>query len=203
MSFINQRLPQQVEINAVRREREAIEIVRTDGLHEVRNARHSQSLFEYEISFPHGAYDATVSVAVKDMFKASRGGLHSFRFRDWDSENNSLEDELIGTGDGSETEFQITKTWTVGGISQVRNITRPVSAVTVKVNDVTVATPADYSVDYATGIITFTSPVTDTHNVKVTGTYDIPVRFDLTYEATGRASFLEHIDTLTLIEVRE
>lgn len=201
MSFINERLPTQVEINAVRREREPVDIVKTDGGYEVRNVRHSQGLYEYEISFPTGDYDASVSVSVKNMFKASRGGLYPFRFRDWDSENNTLTDELIGTGNGTATVFQITKTWTVGGQSQVRNITRPVPAFTVKVNDVTLG--SGYSINYATGIITFTSPVTNAHTIKVSGVYDIPVRFDLTFEATGLTGFLEHIDRLTLVEVKE
>ena len=200
MTFINTRLPQEVEIGAVRREREPIDIVTTDGGFEVRNARHSQGLFEYEISFPHGAYDASVSVAVKDMFKASRGGLYAFRFRDFDSENNTLEDEVIGTGDDSTTAFQITKTWTVDGQSQIRNITRPVSPLTVKKDGVTVG---GYSIDYATGILTFVSAPTAGEVITVSGSYDIPVRFDLTYEATGRTGFLEHIDRLTLIEVKE
>jgi uncharacterized protein (TIGR02217 family) len=201
MSFINVRLPTQVEINAVRREREPVEIVTTDAKFEVRNVRHAQGLFEYDISFPTQDYDGTIIAAVKDMFKASRGGLYAFRFRDWDPENHLLSDEVIGTGTGALTTFQITKTWTVGGQSQVRNITRPVSALTVKVNSVTQV--SGYSIDYATGILTFSVAPANGLSVSVSGTYDIPVRFDLTFQATGLASVLEHIDTLTLLEVKE
>lgn len=201
MTFINVRLPTQVEINAVRREREPVDIVKTDGGFEVRNVRHAQGLFEYDISFPAGGYDGTIIAAVKDMFKASRGGLYAFRFRDWDPENNLLTDEVIGTGTGAQTAFQITKTWTVGGQSQVRNITRPVSSFTVKKDDVTAV--SGYSIDYATGILTFSVAPSNGVVVSVSGVYDIPVRFDLTFQATGMASFMEHIDTLTLIEVKE
>ena len=201
MTFINERLPQQVEIRAVRREREAVEVVKTDGGHEVRNLRHSQSLFEYEVSFPPGAYDNTVTQAVYDMWRASRGGLYAFRFRDWDSKNNTLSDEVIGTGDGTNKVFQITQTHTVGGVSSVRNITRPVSPFTVKKDGVT--TGSGYSIDYATGILTFTTAPAADVVVSVSGLFDIPVRFDMTYEATGMASFLEHIDTMTLLEVKE
>jgi uncharacterized protein (TIGR02217 family) len=200
MTFINTRLPTQVEINAVRREREPVDIVKTDGGYEVRNARHATGLFEYELTYPTAGYSDTVSKAVKDMFKASRGGLYPFRFRDWDPENNTLTDEVIGTKNGSQTAFQIIKTWTVGGQSQVRRITRPVSPLTVKLDGVT--TGSGYSIDYATGILTFSSGA-GSQVVSVSGTYDIPVRFDLTFQATGLASFLEHIDGLTLIEVKE
>lgn len=201
MSFIDQRLPQQVEIGAVRRERAMHEIVTTDGGHEVRNARHAQDVFEYDISFPTGEFSGTIIAEVKAMVKASRIGLYAFRFRDWDTENNTLTDEQVGTGDGSETEFQIKKTWTVGGISAERIITRPVSPLTVKLNGVTQG--GGYSINYATGLLTFTSAPAAAAVIAVSGFYDIPVRFDLSYEATGVTGWLEHIDRLTLIEVKE
>lgn len=201
MSFIDERLPQEVEINAVRREREELDIVRTDGGFEVRNARHAQGVLEYDISFPHEEYDGAIVTAVYDLFRASRGGLHAFRFRDWDPKNNVLADEVIGTGDGSTTEFQITQTKTVGGVSSVRKVTRPVSPFTVKLDGITQG--SGYSIDYATGILTFTAAPAAAVEVSVSGDFDIAVRFDLTYAATGYSGFLEHIDSLTLIEVKE
>lgn len=201
MSFIDERLPQQVEIDALRREREAIDVVTTDGGFEVRNARHAQAVFEYEVSFPHGGYDNAITEAVYAMWRASRGGHYAFRFRDWDPKNNTLSDEAIGTGDGTTTAFQVTQTHTVGGVSSVRNITRPASPLVVKLDGV--VQPSGYAVDYSTGIVTFTSAPALGVVVAVSGEYDIPVRFDMTFEAVGRASFLEHIETLTLIEVKE
>ena len=201
MSFIDARLPEDVEINAVRREREPVDIVQTDGGFEVRNVRHAQGVFEYDVSFPTGGYEDAVLLAVYQMWRASRGGLYAFRFRDWDSKNSTLTDEVIGSGDGSTRTFQITQTHTVGGISSVRHITRPVAPFTVKINGATIS--SGYSIDYATGVLTFTNaPVLDAA-VSVSGAYDIPVRFDLTYEATGLTGFLEHIESLTLVEVKE
>jgi uncharacterized protein (TIGR02217 family) len=201
MTFINARLPQEVEINAVRREREAVEIVRTDGGHEVRNARHSQGTFEYEVGFPTGGYDSEITNEVYAMWRASRGGLYAFRFRDWDTKNNTLTDEIIGTGDGTTTLFPITQTHTVGGVSSVRRITRPVSPFVVKRDGVVAG--SGYSINYDTGVLTFSSAPSLDVVVSVSGVFDIPVRFDLAYEATGLASFLEHIDGLALIEVKE
>lgn len=201
MTFINSRLPEEVEINAVRRERERIDVVRTDADYEVRNARHAQGLFEYEISFPAGDYDDSIIDGVYDMWRASRGGLYAFRFRDWDTKNSTLTDEVIGTGNGVTTVFQITQTHTVGGVSSVRNITRPVASFTVKKDGVT--TLAGYSIDYSTGLLTFTVAPANAVVVSVSGVYDIPVRFDMTYEATGMTGFLEHIESLTLLEVKE
>lgn len=200
MTFINERLPQQVEINAVRREREAVDVVRTDGGFEVRNVRHAQAAFEYDISFPHGAYDDAIISAVYDMWRASRGGLYAFRFRDWDVKNNTLASEAIGTGDGATTVFQITQSYTVGGVTASRNITRPVSPLLVSKDGVTIS---GYSIDYTTGLLTFTTAPAAGEVIAVSGEYDIPVRFDMIYEATGYSSFLEHVDGLTLIEVKE
>lgn len=201
MTFIDQRLPQELELGAIRREREMLDIVRTDGGYEVRNARHSQATYEYEISLPPGEFDDSVTTALEDMFKASRGGLYAFRFRDWDSYNNALTDEVIGTGDGATTTFQITRTTTVGGVSSVRNITRPVSAFTIKLDGVTQV--SGYSVNYSTGVVTFTAAPALDVVISVSGTYDIPVRFDMTYEATALTGWLKHTETLTLIEVKE
>jgi uncharacterized protein (TIGR02217 family) len=200
MTFIDQRLPEQVEINATRRESEpGTTIVKTDGGFEVANIRHAQNELAYDISYPASDYDGTIALAVKEMWKASRGAI-AFRFRDWDPVNSALEDEVIGSKDGVTTAFQITKTWTVGGQSQVRNVTRPVSPLVVKLNGV--VTGAGYSINYATGVLTFSSP-TGTQAISVSGLYDIPVRFEGSFEATGMAEFLEHIETLALVEVKE
>lgn len=200
MTFINSRLPEEVEINAVRRETEpGTTIVTTDSGHEVVNIRHAQNLLSYDLSYPTSDFDGSIAVAVKERWKASRGGI-AFPFRDWDPINSVLEDEVIGTKDGVTTAFQITKTWTVGGQSQVRAITRPVSPIVVKLNGV--VTGSGYSIDYTTGILTFSSG-TGTQEISVSGVYDIPVRFDGAFEATALASFLEHIENITLIEVRE
>lgn len=201
MSFINQRLPQQVEIGAVRRVRAFHDVVKTDGGFEVRNARHAWDSFEYEISFAVGEFEDSVISEVYDFVMASRVGLIPFRFRDWDTKNNTLTAEVIGTGDTVEDTFQIKKTWTVGGISSVRNITRPVSPMSVYLN--AVLQSSGYTIDYDTGIITFTSPPGSGVAISVTGNYDIPVRFDFSYGATGETGWLEHIDTLTLVEVKE
>lgn len=201
MTFINQRLPESIENNARRTEREAIDIVRTDGGFEVRNARHAQAVFEYDIDFGPNEYEETDQEAVYAMWRASRGGLYAFRFRDWDPKNNTLTDELIGTGDGADTTFQITQTHTVGSVSSVRNITRPVSAITVKLNDV--VQMSGYSVNYDTGVITFSPAPGNGVTVKVSGLFDIPVRFDLSLTATGLFEHLEQFETIHLVEDKE
>lgn len=199
MAFIDQHLPRQVEIGATRRDVEDIEIVTTDGGGEVRNARQSQSLLEFDVSFPMSRRDNAVYLAVVAMYKAARGQLHSFRFRDW--ANYQLDAEVIGVGDGVTTAFQITQSWTVDGETHSRNITRPVSALQVFKDGLLQS--SGYSINYETGGLTFSvAPALDVE-ISVTGEFDIPVRFDGPLATLGYSGELEHIETITLKEVRE
>lgn len=199
MAFLNQRLPSQVEQNAVRRDEEDIEIVTTDGGFEVRNARSSQGLREFDISFPAAAYGDDVHDAVIALYKVARGKLYPFRFRDFT--DYSLSAEVIGTGDGAATAFQVIQSWTVDGTTETRTVTRPVSPLSVYKDGALQG--SGYTVDYTTGIITFTSAPTAGVVISVTGTFDVPVRFDSVQTMTALDRRLKHIDTMTLREVRE
>lgn len=118
------------------------------------------------------------------LFRAHFGSLHPFPFKDWG--DYQLTDELIGTGDGSDTTFQIIKTYdpsqlilgSPGARTYVRDIYLPRSGLVVKVNNVTKTITVDYTIG-ATGIITFVSAPANGHAIKVTGEFDIPVRFDV------------------------
>ena len=122
--------------------------------------------------------------AVIALFRAHLGSLHPFPFKDWG--DFELTNEQIGTGDGAETEFQITKTYdpsqiilgSPGSRTYVRDIYLPRSGLVVKVNNVTKTLTTDYTIG-ATGIITFVSAPANGHTIKVTGEFDVPVRFDV------------------------
>lgn len=89
--------------------------------------------------------------------------------------------EAIGSGDGSKTEFQIIVTYD-GDDPLVRNIRHPKSG-TVKVylDGVLQTEDTDYTIDYDTGIITFTlgSPAGPANGVTITADFEfyVPVRF--------------------------
>lgn len=126
-----------------------------------------------------GDYAAVLALAM-----AHHGSLIPFPFKNWG--DYKLIDELIGTGDGSETEFQITKTYdpsqillsTPGALTYVRPIYLPRSGLVVKVDGVTKTITTDYTIS-STGLITFTSSVPDEDEITVTGEFDTPVRLDL------------------------
>ncbi len=197
MSHINARLPVEVEIGAVRIDPdfEDTEVAKSDGGREVTNIRTSQSRLRFEISYPHSEQDA-VYLAVKAAYKASRGG-NSFDFQDH-SEFEAT-DEQFGTGDGSTTVFNLYKSYTFGTEIYSRRIYRPVSPISLKVDGV--AFPSGYSVNYTTGVVTFSvAPAADAV-LTWSGEFNVPVRFDSTFNTTLPATHLVHADTMTLIEV--
>lgn len=202
MTFIDVRLPTGIERGATRIDEEAIEIEVTDGLWEQRNARHSQSLLEFNINIADGKLATATNIqAIRSMYKVARGKLHTFRFRDWTE--YQLVDETIGTGNGSATTFQIKKSWTLDGNTVSRVITRPCDSPAIVVKKNGVVQVSGFSVNYDTGVITFTSAPANGHAIQVTCDFDIPVRFDTDLTSVMRAFTAERLEGIVLVEVRE
>lgn len=86
-----------------------------------------------------------------DFVNQMRGGNDTFLFTD--STDFSVTDEVLGTGDGVETEFQLVRRLYAGGF--VEDIIAPNVITNVKIDGS--ATTA-YTLDTSTGVITFTSP---------------------------------------------
>jgi uncharacterized protein (TIGR02217 family) len=195
---INARLPVEVEIGAVRIDPdfEDTEIAATDGNREVRNIRTAGSLLRFEISYPHSQQDANY-LAVKAAYKAARGGAHSFDFQD--HSEFTATDAAFGVGDGVETVFPLYIPYTFGSETHARRIYRPVSPISLKVDGVSF--PGGYSVNYTTGIVTFSVAPADTEVLSWSGDFNIPVRFDSTFNTSLPATHLVHIDTMVLKEV--
>jgi uncharacterized protein (TIGR02217 family) len=203
MAHIATRMTLNVENGATRIEEQDVEIVRSDGGNEVRNTRWSQPLLRFEISFPTSLRDDAVFLEVRNAYRACRGALHSFKFRDWS--DYQATDEPFGTGDGSTTVFNLYKTYEFGAQAQSRRIYNPVSPITIKKNGVTMG--AGYSVNYTTGVVTFSvAPAGPTpgpaDELTWTGEFDVPVRFDSPLQSTGLATHLEHHEGVVLQEVR-
>jgi hypothetical protein len=69
----------------------------------------------------------------------------------------SATDVLIGTGDGSEDTFQLRKLFKPGTYQVAKNILRPINGtVLVSVDGVTKTETTHYTVNYNTGVVTFT-----------------------------------------------
>lgn len=155
------------------------------------------------------SYSAGFSIRTSDdmdvlrsFIREMKGRRNGFRFRD--PIDYQLSSELIGTGNGATAIYQIIKTYTVGSQTYVRKIMKPVSALVVTVNAVVKTAGVDYNIDYTTGIITFTSSVTNTHAIRVTGEFDVPVRFDNDVMAATHDGYLsESWGGVKLIELSD
>ena len=188
--------------------RRRTDIVTLRSGYEERNAVWADSRREYDAGL--GVRDINDMHEVLEFFEARLGRLYGFRWKDWADYKScapnqvvSRDDQVIGTGDGSETKFQLVKAYSSGPTSWTRTIKKPVSGtVLVEVNG-SLVNPADYSVNTQTGIITFNTAPANAHVVKAGYEFDVPVRFtndhiDITVElfSAGQAP------QINVIEVR-
>ncbi len=120
--------------------------------------------------------------AIVAIYRAHYADLLPFRFKDWS--DYQCTSENFGTGDGAETEFQLTKTYDpsyilgfgAGSLVYVRDIILLATAPVIKVDNVTKTVVTDYNI--SNGLVTFTSPPANGKALTWTGEFDVPVRFD-------------------------
>lgn len=163
-------------------------------------------------------YDAGVSLRSLDdieeliaFFEARQGQLHGFRWKDWAdykscraSATVGYEDQLIGVGDGVQTDFQLIKTYQSGVGSQTRRITKPVAGtVRVGLQGDEVQLGVHFALDVTTGLVTFSTPPTVGEQVTAGFEFDVPVRFDTTMIQVSVASFQAgDVPQVPVVEVR-
>ena len=127
--------------------------------------------------------------ALQSFLKVTRGRLYGFRVRDWSDFIVGYEGyftgaadtpQVIGTGNGSQTVFQLNKSYSSGGNTYSRKITRPRvdSIAPLKVYLNATLQSSGYTVDWETGLITFSTAPGSGVLVKWSGVFDIPARFD-------------------------
>lgn len=201
--MIDDRLTEDIEVQAKARPRYSTEIITTDGGWEVRNSRWSYPLHRFEFNLSPNARDAVDFVAFRDLFYAAGGAHETFLFRHW--ADYFGDDELIGTGNGAETEFQLVRNYTRGITNRTRKITRPEQGtVIIRVDGVVRTEGVHYTVDYDTGLVTFGVAPLLNQIIRADFEFDVPVRFeDDEVEFVGLTDELEQPVDIVLIEVKE
>ena len=154
-----------------------------------------------------GRWDVSTGIKIKtDMdtviafFRARFGKAYGFRFKDW-SDYQGV-GQVIGTGNGTLTAFQLIKTYVSGSNSYVREIKKPVSG-TVKIYLNAVLQSSGFAIDLTTGIVTFTTAPGNTVVVSADYEFDVPVRFDtdaLAVRADAPGVFVW--DSIPIVETR-
>lgn len=143
-----------------------------------------------------------------DFFYAVRGSLDGFRIKnhiDFNSAHTgdtvTAIDQTIGTGDGVTTTFQLKKTYTIGANSASRNVYKPVSG-TVRVSRNNVEDLSGWTVNTATGIVTYTVAPGAGVVVKAGFQYDLPVRFESDELPVNLSQYQAGEIQVNMIEIR-
>jgi uncharacterized protein (TIGR02217 family) len=208
MAFDEVRFPDNISRGARGGPRRKTQIAALASGDEERNASWLNSRRAYDVAY--GIRSADALAVVVAFFEARNGMLYGFRFKDWSdfkscppSATPAATDQALGVGNGVLTAFQLRKAYTSGARTYSRAITKPVSGtVVVALDGVPQAT--GWTVNTATGIVTFSSAPGIGVAVSAGFEFDVPVRFDsdmmdvaLDFERLGS------ITSIPLIEVRK
>lgn len=169
---------------------------------EQRNVLWQDARCKYDVA--HGIRDKDDMDTVLAFFYNMRGKATGFRFKDWS--DYRLINGNIGTGDGSTTAFQVVKKYTVGSNTFTRNLYKLVTSTLsgVTVNGVAKTEGVDFTVNYNTGVITFSVAPGNTHAIVVGNVeFDVPARFDTDEMSVTLEAFeLETWDSIPIVEIR-
>ncbi|SLN50898.1 hypothetical protein PSA7680_02634 [Pseudoruegeria aquimaris] len=207
MAFHEVRFPDDISRGARGGPERRTQIVELASGDEERNASWASSRRRYDVAY--GIRRADDLAAVVAFFEARNGRLYGFRFKDWadfksclPSQTPSATNQVIGTGDGTTTAFQLVKAYASGAQTWTRAITKPVAgSVTVAIDGVEQAT--GWSIDTTTGLVTFDTAPASGAAITVGFEFDVPVRFDTdTLDVTLDIERLGSITSIPLLEIR-
>lgn len=174
------------------------DIVATASGHEKRNANWSEGLAKYNVA--HGVKDKTQLAALIAFFRARKGKASGFRFKDWS--DYSVTGQSIGIGNGMQTAFQLIKSYTSGSVTEIRNITKPVTG-TIKIYKNAVLQSSGVTTNTTNGIVTFTVAPAIGISITADFEFDVPVRFDTdSLEARFDYFGVYSWNSIPLVEVR-
>lgn len=208
MAFHEVRFPTGVSLGASGGPERRTEIVTLASGFEERNSPWADSRRRYNAGY--GVRSLADIHEVIAFFEARGGRLHGFRFKDFSDYQSSPPgsaiahtNQIIGTGTGSATSFQLYKNYISGSQSYARMITKPVAgSVRIGLNGVEQSSGL-FSVDTATGIVTFSAAPALGVSISAGYAFDVPVRFDADFLEINQAAFSAgQIPNIPLIEVR-
>ncbi len=202
--FDNVILPPSLSFGTTTGPKTSTDVSFTDSGFRKANRRWSQHLRRFNLRY--GVRSPQDVYTILKLFEAVDGPANSFLLRDWndwnttdgrmekggDSNTTATDQPLENTvtkgivGDGTTLTYQARKDYTVGGASHSRTIKKPVSPIKVAVDGVVQeegGSPDGFTVDYSTGIVTFTTAPGASGSptgVSVTwgGAFYVPVAFE-------------------------
>ncbi len=199
MGFHDIRFPVGISYGAVGGPRFSTTIQQLNSGHEQRNINWSAARREYRVDISPSRGDEWR--ALLDFFHARCGRAYGFRLKDFS--DYQLIEGLIGSGDGSETAFQICKIYEAAGDWPHRRVLSKIAEGTITVTLDGVPAASGWTVELSTGVITFDVPPAIDELIEVSCEFDVPVRFDTDLmEAAIPGPDIHHWQSVQLVELR-
>ena len=211
MSFHEIRFPTHISRGATGGPERRTDVVVMGSGFEERNARWAHARRTYNAGY--GVRSLDDLHAVIAFFEERRGRLYGFRWKDHadcrscpPEQVPAAGDQLLGTGDGVNATFALTKRYGALHAPYARPIAKPVAgtvrvavAGTLKVDGVA------FDVDLATGIVVFRPGHVPASGAAVTAgfEFDVPVRFDSDRLEVNLTGFRHGaIPAIPIVEIR-
>ncbi len=183
MAFHAIRFPLDISLGARGGPERKTDIVTLVSGAEERNARWARSRRRYNAAY--GVKSRRDMQVVLEFFEERRGRFHGFLWRDAldfstarPGSGPAPDDQVIGTGDGSNVAFQLVKRYGTQFDPYDRPITKPVVP-SVRIGVAGAEVPEEgFVVDPLTGIVTLDSAPAASASVTAGFEFDVPVRFD-------------------------
>jgi uncharacterized protein (TIGR02217 family) len=214
MSFDEVLFPQDISAGSSFGPEFSTTVSETGAKTERRNQNWSYARYRGDLVY--GMKTDTQLLALLNFFLLRRGRARGFRYRD--PQDNSMTDEVMQriTETSGEHDYQIVKRYTdPAGNEYVRKITKPVGinfpygqASATDVIKIDGGAPltrdVDYTIDYATGIVTISAgDDTESAVVTCTCTFDVPTRFDTDFLPQNLETYQASKTAVPIIEYEE
>ena len=209
MAFHDIRFPASLSFGSVGGPERRTEIVALTNGHEERRSPWAHSRRRYDAGMGLRSLDDVAKLVA--FFEARAGQLHGFRWKDWSDFKSSRPsmphhylDQIIGRGNGVQTDFSLRKTYQSGPAQYWRPIAKPVGGtVLAGVGNDELFDTLDFTVNTALGVISFNTPPADGAEITAGFEFDVPVRFDTDRIAVSVSSFqVGDLPQVPVVEVR-
>ena len=207
MAFHEVRFPVKISFGSSGGPMRKTDIVELASGDEERNSPWLNSKHKFNAAY--GIRSMNQVYQLKEFFEARHGKLNGFRYKDWSDykscapdDTATALDQIIGTGDNSETDFQLVKAYTSGSQTYTRTIIKPVSGtVLISVNNTPML--SGWTVSTTTGIVTFDTAPAGSATIRAGFEFDVPVRFDTDELIINLAEWRSgQIPDIPIVEVR-
>jgi len=209
MNFHEIRFPTSIALGAVGGPERRTTVVTLASGFEERNAVWANSRRSFNAGY--GVKSLNDLHAAIAFFEARQGRLYGFRWKDHADYRSgppqsvpTPADAALGSGDGATTGFALVKTYTSGAQTYTRPIPKPVAGtVRIAIDGVEQALGSDFSVDTATGVVTFVAAPGNGTAITAGFEFDVAARFDTDKFDIDIMSFQAGaIPSIPIVEVR-